>query len=260
MSLSTKWNAFREMMKMDNGIGLVVSRLIFPRRKVQICRFKGLEFVTDLSKGDANGARSVLATDEYRKFLGFMDLPEGINVLDLGANNGGFPLLLASEGRTFRKLVCVEFNPDTFERLQQNLEMNFGKEFAAINAAVNGSGEPVSLSGDETGTGANIYQGIEGGATVEGATVDEIVRRGFGSEEIDICKIDVEGAEFEILLGQHSTLINRCRYILIEIHHFPDNPRELVIERLGELGFEEAGPDRYSDDFHHVHLFRRCGA
>ncbi len=43
-----------------------------------------------------------------------MKLEGPINVLDLGASNGGFPLLLHADGIPLKKVVSVEFNRNTF--------------------------------------------------------------------------------------------------------------------------------------------------
>ena len=54
-----------------------------------------------------------------------MTLDAPANVLDLGANNGGFPLLLHTSGIELKKVVSVEFNPRTFARLNFNLTRIF---------------------------------------------------------------------------------------------------------------------------------------
>jgi len=40
-----------------------------------------------------------------------MQLDAPANVLDFGGSNGGFPLLLASEGVRLKRVVSVEANP-----------------------------------------------------------------------------------------------------------------------------------------------------
>jgi hypothetical protein len=56
-----------------------------------------MQFLTDHDAGDANGAREVITSGMYRDLLSELDLDGRINVLDLGGNNGGFPLLLKAE-------------------------------------------------------------------------------------------------------------------------------------------------------------------
>ncbi|QQS41969.1 MAG: FkbM family methyltransferase [Acidobacteriota bacterium] len=259
MAIATKLKAFRAMRRMDNGWQLILNRLFFSSETVQICRYKGLEFITDLSGGDANGARELLTSDEYRKFLGSMELSGALRVLDMGANNGGFPLLLASEGYRFEKLVCVEMNPQTATRLAYNLRRNFPGSGETVNAAVCGYEREISLTPSKGGTSENIYSGTEGpeSITIRGRTADSIIEEAFGDSPIDLCKMDVEGAEFEIFKSDAFERVRQCRYFLIEIHHFPETPRFEVIERIEGAGFRRIEPVPPDDDGHHVHLFGR---
>ena len=76
---------------------IIVSRLrwlVFSleRERLQIYKFNGLEILTDHDAGDTNGAREVLTSPMYRRFLPKMRFEAPANILDLGANNGGFPL------------------------------------------------------------------------------------------------------------------------------------------------------------------------
>jgi len=60
--------------------------------------------------------------------------------------------------------------------------------------------------------------------------------------EIDVLKIDIEGAEYDLLLRAPSELLAKTRRVLVEFHDHcvvgvseADNQR--VIERLGQLNF-----------------------
>ena len=63
-----------------------------------------------------------------------------------------------------------------------------------------------------------------------------------GIDHIDICKIDVEGHELEVLKGAEETLRNkRIRFLQIEIHHddqYKASP-ELVTSYLSQFGYKE---------------------
>ncbi|HUF05028.1 MAG TPA: FkbM family methyltransferase [Aridibacter sp.] len=259
MGFASKLKAFRAMRQMDNGWQLILNRLLFPGESVQMCRYKGLEFITDLAGGDANGAREVLTSDEYRKFLASMDLKADLNVLDIGSNNGGFPLLLASEGHSFEKLICVEMNPQTAARLGFNLERNFPGVAETVNAAVCGSERDILIARSKGGTSENIYTdtGQAEGVRVPGKTPDALVEDHFGDASIDLCKMDIEGAEFEVFEVEAFGRLRQCRYLLIEIHHFPETPRSNVIERVEGMGFKQAEPIQPDDEGHYVHLFER---
>lgn len=255
MGIGTKLQGLKELLRFDNRWSLIISRLFFPSRSKLIYRYRGLEFLTDHAAGDANGARDLLVSDMYREHLRRMILPKELNVLDIGANNGGFPLLLASEGFTFRKLVSIELNPKTFDRLQSNLSRNFGPEVTALNAAVCDTEREIEFSAGDAGTADNIFGSVnkDSAIVVEGITLDRAIEM-LSPDAIDVCKMDIEGAEFEIFESENASSIKKCRYLLVEIHHSVDHPRSSVFERLNAFGFGEIEP-RPDDEFHHVHLF-----
>jgi FkbM family methyltransferase len=258
MKWRNKINGVKEIWRFDNHWQLVLSRLFFPSEKINIYRFKGLEILEDHSAGDANGAREVLTSPMYRQFLALMNLPGEINVLDLGTNNGGFPLLLKSENIQIKKLVCVEFNPQTFSRMRFNIERNFDCEFIGLNVAVCGENKEIEIALKAGSTDDSIYSNQSNGKTyrLRGLTFDEIFRQTFAAQIVDLCKIDVEGAEFEILGGLDCQNLKYCRYLLMEIHHDKNRDRSAVMQKLNSLGFEEInGEDKRDDERHYVHFF-----
>lgn len=258
MSFVNKIKGLKEVWQFDNRWHLLVWRLFFPREKINVYQYKGLEILIDHAAGDANGAREVLATDMYRQYLGQMNFRGPARVLDLGANNGGFPLLLSSENIALEKLAAVEFNPQTFNRMRFNVERNLACEQVLLNVAVGGENRVIDASFGSKGTADNIYRAADGRPTVkiDCLTFDEIYRAAFAGETIDVCKMDVEGAEFEVFRGGNCENLRKCRYLLIEIHHEPGRERGPALEKLKELGFREIGGESKTDEHHHVHFLR----
>lgn len=257
--MKSKINGIKEIWRFDNRWQLIASRLFFPSEKINVYRYKGLEILEDHAAGDANGAREVLTSPMYRQFLPQMNLPNEINVLDLGTNNGGFPLLLKSENIQIKKLVCVEFNPKTFSRMRFNIERNFDCEFVCLNAAVCGENKEIEVALKDGGsTDDSIYDSRKNGKKylVQGLTFDAIYERTFNNEIVDLCKIDVEGAEFEIVGGGECQNLKKCRYLLMEIHHGETRKRAVVLQKLNALGFKEIGGEtRVAENLHYVHFF-----
>lgn len=260
MSLRSKLEGIRQIWQFDNRYELLLARTLFPGRNPTIYKYKGLEFITDHLAGDVHGARELLTTDMYRPFLSKIDLPKVLNVLDLGANNGGFPLLLLSEGFQLKTLACVEVNPKTFSRMRYNIENNTTCEFHLINAAVCGENKTLDLVLGDGDPGDNIYaKGNRNGLAtqVQGKTFDAIYEDTFGDEQVDLCKIDIEGAEFEMFRSGTFQKLKNCRNILVEIHHEKEQDRDRleIIGGLADAGFREINGEEKTDAFHHVHLF-----
>lgn len=259
MSLSSKFNGFKEIWQFDNRWHLIFTRLFFPDENLVFYKIKNVEFLTDHAGGDAKGAGELFTTDMYSDFFPQMKMPEKIKVLDLGANNGGFPLLLKATGIEIEKLVCVELNPRTFSRLQFNINRNFENECFVVNCAVTRTDRIIEFMTSEGGVGNNIYNIDESNNEIlelKGITFDKIFSEYFEGQIVDLCKIDIENAEFEVFENDNHEQIKNCRYILMEIHHNKKQDRKIVVNRLNEIGFEEIDGANKSKNAHFVHLFR----
>jgi FkbM family methyltransferase len=243
MNLTNKLNGFKEVWYFDNRWQLLINRLFFRHERINIYRLKGMNILVDHLAGDANGAREVIVSPMYRQFIREMKFAAPVNVLDIGANNGGFPLMLRANDIALKKVVSVEFNPNTFKRLRFNLERNAGCDFTALNAALCDEARELEVSLGEGSAGDSIYQrGNNSGAKlyrIKGMTFDEIYASNFGDEIVDICKIDVEGAEYEVFSKPNHQNMTRCRYLIIEIHDGRGRKPAEVISRLNRLDFVE---------------------
>lgn len=242
--MRSRVRGFREVLAFDNRWELMLHRLLFRETGMVTYRKGALEFVVDHAGGDAPGTRACLVTDMYRALLPHMDLHgRAISVLDIGANGGGFPLMLLDEGLCVGRYAAVEMNPRTFSRLQLNVVQNMDGETTLIHGAVCGQAQRLQLQLGRGSTGESMYgsAGNEEGSrtvTVDGLTFDQIVERAFGQAgTIDLCKIDVEGAEYDVFAHPESCgALRRVRYLIIEIHQTGKDAGE-VHRALGALGF-----------------------
>jgi methyltransferase, FkbM family len=249
----------RACLRFSNRFSLIFHRLLFPAERLLVYRLDTLEFLVDHDAGDPAGTRDVLLSPMYRVPIARAGLfrDTALNVLDLGANGGGFLLLLRAEGYTLGRAVAVELNGHTAARLRFNLERNMPGVTNVLVAAVNGDGRSVDVALSTGGTGDSIYRPSKNGLrrTVSGITLDSLAAH-FGNETIDIIKMDVEGAETEVLLGQHCHALARTRALIVEIHNPADV--EPIARRLGQCGLKMV-PERVvrGDD---VYLFKRADA
>lgn len=92
-------------------------------------------------------------------------------------------------------------------RLAFNLAYNLGTAATAINAAVAGREGSIQIPKTRGGTGESIYASV-GNANTETVTIplvtfDGIVASRFAADEkLDVVKIDIEGAEYEVLFSE----------------------------------------------------------
>ena len=136
-------------------------------------------------------------------------LPRGGVFIDAGANIGYFPVavadLLGSEGRVF----AFEPNPRLFAILQENFRLN----------AIRGGCQPHALGKSEYSSQLWVKRKLSGGGYLTNAPSGEEAGMGLSPHEVtvrsldsfnlppaDVMKIDVEGAEPEVLAGARETI------------------------------------------------------
>jgi FkbM family methyltransferase len=162
----------------------------------------------------------------------------GWRVADVGANHGYFTLLLAAlvggEGRVF----AVEPNPRLVDLLGRTVRVNGFSDRVTLlpYAAAAGRGEselrvPRGFSGD----GSIVLQrpGAFASCRVPRRRLDELI-----GAPVDFLKIDVEGADYDVLDGAAGLLApDRPAAVLLEhyapFHEQPAQP----LERLLAAGF-----------------------
>lgn len=149
-------------------------------------------------------------------------LKPGDTFLDCGANVGYFSVLAGALVGPGGRVVAVEANPVTYDLLRRNLALNgFG---TAVHCALTTSeGETELFTPRE---GGDVYSSLRKGGLVcgddvetfrvAGRTLDEVVAS-LGLDRVDVLKIDIEGAELDVLraaprLMRESRPVIICEY------------------------------------------------
>lgn len=239
-----KLSGLRSILAFDNWPMLLLGRLFDRKTAFVGYRKDGLDILIDHRGGDEGGTRMCIVSDTYRKYLPLFDLKGPVRVLDLGANGGGFPLMLKIAGVELVRVVCVEMNPITYTRLQLNLSTNLRFSSVAINAAVCGKGQgpEILLKPTRGSTGESMY-GNRAEATVPHVavatvTMQELYDRYFDDQMVDICKIDIEGAEYEAFAASSDDLVLKIRCLIMEFHD-SINRMQPLLDRILALGFKD---------------------
>jgi len=150
---------------------------------------------------------------ELRKYF---SLKKGIFV-DVGAHIGKYTIMVGrklSEG----KIVSIEADPENFEMLKENIAFNGLKNVIALNfAAFSKDGEITlyrSVSPHTSGYSVYLRDHTEA-INVKAMKLDDILAN-LGLERVDLIKIDVEGAEYDVLLGAKKTL-EKTEVVICEV-------------------------------------------
>jgi 31-O-methyltransferase len=162
-------------------------------------------------------------------------------VLDVGANIGLFPLHLATLASGVR-IHCFEPNRRAHALLRRNLESNgLGAWVTSHALAVFDHNGPVVLrraerSGHRSLLGTTLVAPGDGDE-VEAIDLAEALRRS-GAERVALLKVDVEGAEVEIVEGAGAAVWARIDRVVLEFHdRFRPGCLARVSRVLREHGF-----------------------
>ncbi len=242
-----RWMGLKEIWHFDNRWQLILHRLFFQNTSLHVYRLGALEFLVDHLGGDAVGVRNTIVSRMYRDAIEKMQLPKPMSLIDIGANGGGVPMLLSHLGFQMCRIVCVEMNPNTFARLEFNLRNNFDCPLLPIQAAVCGKRKEFRLRLGQGSTSDSLYQSNNGinlpnrrEYAIQGILFDDVFRSLFDHniDWVDLAKVDIEGAEYEVFSNDGHDCIRRCRYLLMEIHPAPAGVcRNDLLSRLDELKF-----------------------
>lgn len=196
---------------------LVPANTLFPRPSIREVEREGLRFRLDVSNFVDHIVYFGLSDDHHQLF--FDRLRPDDCVIDVGANIGAFSLRCAKrviEGRVF----SFEPDPDNYAHAKVNFELNAFKHMRLIHQGLSdheGEAELVCLDPHNTGTNRIVggHQGVAK-ARISLTTLDAFVAAE-GLSRVDAIKVDVEGHEYQVLMGAMKTLMRFQPMILVEM-------------------------------------------
>jgi FkbM family methyltransferase len=181
--------------------------------------------------------REVFVEETYADILPLLP-KHAVTVLDIGANLGSFCVWLAARHGISRG-TCFEPDPSSFRLCRFNLSINGCTQVEPVPKAVGGIARTLQMRVNTTRPGGNsIYAAPSGegeNANVEVLPLAEWLSTHEG--ELDLLKLDCEGAEWEIIDYTPPELWKRISVIVAEIHgdpgekHQPDDFPRLMEAR-----------------------------
>ncbi len=170
------------------------------------------------------------------------EIDEGDVVVDVGANVGYYTLIAAQKVGKTGQVWAFEPDPDAFEILRRNVELNGYDNVQLVPKALGAEPGTLRLYRHPTNRGDHrVYDPGDAreAVDVEVTTLDQYFAT---RERVDLVKIDTQGAECTILAGAGETL-KRHDDVRVIMEYTPQYIRQMgadpgaCLSRLDALGF-----------------------
>lgn len=167
-------------------------------------------------------------------------LKPGGTFVDVGGNKGDFALLAARIAGTTGKVLCIEPEPTNFNWIERSVKLNRYSNVQLHNLALSDQeGEAVLHLGSKSGFHTLLTGAPErnhGSVKVRTRTLDRLLRDS-KVDSVNVLKIDVEGAELQVLLGAAETIKNNPHIVLLlDLHPFLGVNVEEAFDVMASLG------------------------
>lgn len=199
---------------------------------------RGRRYLVGLISGEIEVVAEIYRERIYDRLDNFIPQP-GWTVFDVGANIGLFAVLQAGRGAVVH---AFEPNDDCFRRLTKNAEENGLRESITAHKVALGRARGTAVMHvpwNATHSGSLFPSGSVPRSVplpVNVMSLDDLVQD-LNVPHIDLLKIDVEGAEAEVLHGAAQAL-DRTARLIVEYHSA--DLRQQVLNLLHDKGFAPA--------------------
>jgi FkbM family methyltransferase len=173
----------------------------------------------------------IVMTRHEDEMIDRFDAKHGDTVIDIGAHMGRYTIISSKRVGKEGKVIAIEAHPGNFGLLRRNIALNRLTNVTAINCAVYSKKMPLKLYLPDEDSGYTMHHSVMSSylvtkykeaerkyMEVQADTLDSLLHRA-GVDRVDWIKIDVEGAELEVLKGAGETLSkNKNISLLVEVH------------------------------------------
>jgi len=158
-----------------------------------------------------------------------------ITILDIGSQIGIYSLYAALKNKQ-AKIFAFEPDPGNAKVLRNNIELNnLGKTIIPFEKAVTKKKGKLPLYIDENSARAHsLLNKTDNKVIVDCVSLSSIFSD-LDIKECDIMKMDIEGAEYDILYNCSKKVLNKIKTILIECHDQSSLNKKYNIEGMKEF-------------------------
>jgi FkbM family methyltransferase len=162
-------------------------------------------------------------------------------IMDVGAHVGFFALYAAARW-PHAEILAFEPDPQNFALLQQNITLNRARQIQPYALAVSDCSGHAQLVRARQSDAHSLVPGdgaLESDERIDVSTItlgEVLALTPHG--QIDLMKVDCEGAEFGFLVGQASALGAGVGYIAMEYHEWGAHKKEELVRTFSRSGFD----------------------
>ena len=172
---------------------------------------RGLKWIA--GSGPNSNWLGINEVNKRRRFV--REVKVGHTVYDIGANVGSYTLLAARLVGPDGFVVAIEPLPANLRYLERHVRLNDLENVHVVPAAATDRVRTLRFQG--TADRVTSHIAADGDIIVDGTTVDELAGRD-GMRAPDVMKIDVEGAEVDVLRGATRTLATKRPTVFLATH------------------------------------------
>jgi FkbM family methyltransferase len=200
-----------------------------PSRDYEIIKFKKNNILISYNRGDVVSFLEIFNLNEYSPIFKVINKNKitPFNLVDLGANIG-LTFTYFNDLDLIKNYIGVEPLETNIKPLSFN---TFSPESKIYQKAVWINNNPVMFSNNGVSNCNSIDK--NGTIKVETITLKEIYSELKNHEDVFL-KIDIEGAEYEILDHNSDLIKNKTKYIAIEFHKISQNEYQKHLNQLSE--------------------------
>ena len=206
----------------------------------------------------------VFMTNHEEDIIEHFTPKEGDIVVDIGAHMGRYTIIGSKRVGAQGRVVAIEAHPENFEMLNRNIKLNQLTNVIPLNYAVFSKETKIKLYLPDKESGYTMHHSIMSNyvftkykdktedkfVEVSANTLDYFLQLE-GITDVNWIKIDVEGAEFEVLKGAHNVLSNSKNIsLLIEVHG--KDTYEPIIDSLRSYNFKIDFEKTYENGEKHI--------
>jgi len=175
----------------------------------------------------------VLSREHEAPITKYLDLKAGDVFVDVGAHVGKYALRIAKQKGCL--VVAIEPSPKLYSALTKNVKLNKLSNVRPVNKAAYNTKAKLQLYGADSLSLCSLKEDYRMGfVEVEAEPLDDILNK-LDIKGVKWAKIDVEGAEIEVLDGFRNTMTKDKPQIIIECH---GENEEKVTSFMKNIGYQ----------------------